>query len=395
MNKYLQIISLLLFFLFTSDSYAQGIESKVLQEIKTRAKETHSDALIIMQSGKILHEDYFGQKPHPIYIASAGKSLVALAIGKLLDTKRLDSLDQPLWTLFPEWKQGQKKEITVRMLLNHTSGLQNNPNASIELEPAPTYKVKNVVQLALAAEITAIPGTKLEYNNKAVALLGGVIEKASGRKMDKFFEEEFFQLLGITEYDWIKDEAGNPTAHGAFILKPRDLLKFGEVMLNKGMFNGKRILSETFKQEAWKQQQPFSPIWGLLWWRLPKFEKRVIDEEIVKSWKNTGVDSGFINQLKPIHGITFESKFDFFAALSKILGENWSTILNEKLVGNAQSSKRIYSNEIVAYYADGYRGNYLVIIPDKEIIAVRCADNEGFNYNTDFFEDFVILISKL
>lgn len=375
--------------------HAQTHDPNGLQEIKTRAKATHSDALIIMQDGKILHEDYFGQKPHPIYIASAGKSLVALAIGVLLEKKLLDSLDQPVWTLFPEWKQGQKKNITIRMLLNHTSGLQNNPNASIELEPPPTYKVNNVIQLALAAELATPPGTKADYNNKAVALLGGVIEKASGKRMDVFFKEEFFQPLGINDYDWIKDEKGNPTAHGAFVLAPRDLLKFGELMLSKGTFKSKKILSEKFIQEAWKQGQSFNPMWGLLWWRLPKFEKRVIDEEIISSWKNAGVDSAFINQLKPLQGVVFESKFDFFAALTKIFGENWNAILNEKLVGNVQSSKRIYSNEILAYYADGFRGNYLVIIPEKKIVAVRCADNNDFNYTTDSFDEFVYLVAKL
>jgi CubicO group peptidase (beta-lactamase class C family) len=77
------------------------------------------------------------------------------------------------------------------MLLSHTSGLQNYPNASIELEPQPTQKVKNVIQLALAAEVSALPGKVSSYNNKAEALLAGITGKASGLQMDKFFEKYF------------------------------------------------------------------------------------------------------------------------------------------------------------------------------------------------------------
>ena len=117
-------IHLVLFsMLIVSALRAQSLDPKILEEIKVKAKSTHSDALLIRHNGKIIHEEYSSQKQEPIYIASAGKSLVSLAIGRLLKKKQLDSLDQPVWTLFPEWKQGMKKEITIRMLLNHTSGL--------------------------------------------------------------------------------------------------------------------------------------------------------------------------------------------------------------------------------------------------------------------------------
>lgn len=391
MKKYV-FISLIFIPIF---GIAQKLDTSILEEIKEKAITKHSDALIIMQNGKIIHEDFYGAVEKPVYIASAGKSLVSLAIGKLIDDKLLDSLDQPVYTLFPQWKQGNKKDITIRMLLNHTSGLQNNPNASVELEPAPTYKVHNVIDLALAAELSDTPGQKVEYNNKAVALLGGIIEKASGKRMDLYFVDEFFKPLNIADYDWIKDESGNPTAHGAFIIKPSDFLKFGELILNKGIYNGHRILSEQWINESLKKGQGFTPIWGLLWWRLPEFEKRIIDDEVWKSWEQANVDKIFLKNMKPLKGRLFETRDDFYSALEKTIGKDWNQILNEKLPANVQSSKRIYGEKIDAFYADGYRGNYLVIVPEYNIIAVRCAGPDGFNYDTDFYTDFVSLISKL
>lgn len=376
-------------------SYSQNYHTDILEEIKQKALEAHSDALIIYQNGRVLYQDFYEKAEKPIYLASAGKSLISLAIGKLLDDGLLDSLDQPVYSLFPQWKQGNKKDVTIRMLLNHSSGIQNNPNASIELEPPPDYKIDNIIELALSAELTSIPGEKVEYNNKAVALLGGIIEKASGKKMDEYFIEHFYKPMNILDYGWIKDRAGNPTAHGAIVIKPSDFIKFGELILNKGTFHGKRILSEKWIEESLKQGQSTTPIWGLLWWRLPEYEKRIIDEEIWKSWINAKVNSEFLEILKPMKSKLYSTKFEFYGDLEKALGKGWNQTLNENLPANVQSSKRIFGDRILAYYADGYRGNYLVIIPDYKIVAVRCADFEGFNYSTDFFTDFVDLISRL
>ena len=163
------------------------VQDSILNHIKARALETHSDALIIRKDGTTIYEEYYGKEQVTMYIASAGKSLVSLAIGKLIDDKLLDSLNQPIYTSYPQWKQGKKKEVTVRMLLNHTSGIQNYPNASLELEPPPEYKIENIIELALAAELSDIPGEKVNYNNKAVALLGGIIQKLSGKSFDSFF----------------------------------------------------------------------------------------------------------------------------------------------------------------------------------------------------------------
>ncbi|MEM8509446.1 MAG: serine hydrolase [Bacteroidota bacterium] len=380
---------------FTAISYAQEIEPAVLETIKQKSKASHSDVILIKQNGKIIYKDQLNAEEVPIYIASAGKSLASLAVGKLIDKKLLDSLDQPVHTIFPQWKQGRKKDITVRMLLNHTSGLQNIPNASVELEPAPDYQIENIVELALSAELSDTPGEKVSYNNKAVALLGGIVQQLSGKSFDQFYVDEFFKPMDIANYRWVKDKSGNPTVHGAFIIQPSDFIKFGELMLNQGTYQGKRIISKEWVELSLEQAQDFTPIWGLLWWRLPEYEKRIVDDEIWASWEAGNVDPAFMNKMRALKGKLYATKYDFFHDLERILGDNWNQIVSEKLPVGIQSSKRIYSEKITAYYANGYRGNYLVIVPKTKIVAVRCADFDGFNYKTDFFPEFVPLISQL
>jgi len=86
---------------------------------------------------------------------------------------------------------------TLRHILSHTSGLQNVPDTRVEIYPSPDF-----VQLALAAELKYPPGAKFEYNNKAVNLLAGVVERASGKKHDEFMRDEVFTPLGIREFSW-------------------------------------------------------------------------------------------------------------------------------------------------------------------------------------------------
>lgn len=375
--------------------HTQNVNRDVLNRLKVRALETHSDAIIIKQGDNILYKDFFGKTEKPVYIASAGKSLTSLAIGKLLEKKLLDSLDQPVYTVFPEWNQGRKKLITIRMLLNHTSGLQNNPNASVELEPPPDYQIGNIIKLALAAELSAEPGSEVNYNNKAVALLGGIVQQLTGKTFDQFFIEAFYDPMNISEFGWIKDRSGNPTVHGAFKLKATDLLKFGELLLHQGTYNGERIVEEAWIHSSLEQGQPFTPIWGLLWWRLPRYEKRIIDDDLWRQWENKGVSESFLERLTPVKNVLFESKEAFFAALKKQLGDGWSSMFNEHIPPDVNWSTNIYSDDIVAYYANGFRGNYLVVVPSANIVAVRLADSEDFDYDTDFFSDFVRLVSLL
>jgi CubicO group peptidase (beta-lactamase class C family) len=366
-----------------------------LAAIVAEAERTHSDGLVIIQHGKVLAQDPPQAEEKAFYIASAGKSLTALAIGALLQEGSLDSLDQPVSAFYPEWRQGMKRAITVRMLLNHTSGLQNHPNASLELEPPPDYQVDDVEQLALCAEVESTPGTVVSYNNKAVALLGGIVERASGKRFDVFFEETFYRPMSVSGYDWIRDRKGTPTTHGAFIIKPSDLAKFGQLMLDKGNYGGRQLVPASFIEEALAPGQGIDPIWGLLWWRSPEWERRVCDTTLMKEWRGMGADEAFIRRFDPIAGKEFDGREPYWKAISELIGPDWQEQMSAALPATARWSTRIFSERMRAYYADGYRGNYLVIVPECGIVGVRCSGPEGFDPDTDGFTEFVRMVADL
>ena len=118
---------------------------EALNRLVARASETHTDAMIIVQNGTTIGEWNFDKEKRPIETMSMTKSIVSLAIGRLLTENKINSIDYPVWFFFPEWKQGSKEKITIRSILNHTSGLQDNPTTEV------IYRSPDFLKLALAA----------------------------------------------------------------------------------------------------------------------------------------------------------------------------------------------------------------------------------------------------
>ena len=261
-----KILIILLMFAVTQEIFAQpapSINKKALKKLHVASEQAGSDAVIIIQKGEIIAEWYFGQVKRPIEIMSVLKSIVSLGIGHLLTEGKIDSLDQTVYTFYPQWNQGNKKQITIRHLLNHTSGLQNVPNAGAEI-----YSSPNAIKLALAAELDSKPGSRFSYNNKAVNLLAGIIKKTSGQRMDQYFANVFFNPMGIDLYQWYFDKSGNPHAMAGLKLYARDLAKFGQLVINNGAWKGQQFISKEYIEIMLDQGQPYDPRFGLLWWRL-------------------------------------------------------------------------------------------------------------------------------
>src|SRR5262245_54584241 len=85
-----------------------GLDGVALDRLLERAHESKSDAVIIFKDGRLVGEWYFGKPRGPIEAMSATKSIVGLAVGRLLADGRLESLDVPVHRYYPEWNQGRK-----------------------------------------------------------------------------------------------------------------------------------------------------------------------------------------------------------------------------------------------------------------------------------------------
>ena len=368
------------------------VNEQALEELRIAAERAHSDAVLVLHDGVPIAEWYFDQERRPVELMSVLKSIVGLGVGRLLALGLLDSLDQPVYAFYPEWNQGRKREITVRHLLAHTSGLQDVPNAGAEIYPSP-----DAIRLALAAELSEDPGSAFRYNNKATNLLAGIIEEAYGQRMDQFFVNEFFRPMGIDQYRWYYDPSGTPHAMAGLELHARDLAKFGQLVLDGGLWGGERLVSAGYIAEMLGQSQPHYPPYGLLWWRLPSETRYVLDEARLVELSEAGVARDDVARLRSLVGSTFTARTDLDAALEGALGPGW----REALVGLFQGAdaddvfRREY-DDFVAFYGDGYLGQTLMIVPAHKIVAVRQVrgDNE-YDTETDGFIEFKRLVLNL
>ena len=368
--------------------FAQAGTSDLLEKILQRAKQSHSNTVLIIKDGKTLAEYYSGNKNEKIQLMSCTKSIVSLAIGKLIDNGKIKSLDQPVHEFYPEWKQGKKSLVTIKHLLNHTSGMQNVANAGLEVESS-----KDIVKLAIESELSDEPGTRFHYNNKAVNLLVGIVERASGKRIDVFMRDEFFNRMGIKDFAWARDPAGNPYAHFGLQLSAVDFAKFGELVLNRGKWNGKQLVSEKWIDAILAQSQPFNESGGLLWWRTSSDETYTIDDDHLHTLEKAGIERSFLEKLLPIKDQTYQAG-ERTAALAKLLGSDWQKIVPSQQLANKNTT--IFKKKMGAvdgYYANGYLGQFLVIVPRSKTVAVRqVKQSKDYNSRTDGFDDFISLV---
>lgn len=388
--KLTSIVFLICVFAFEYFAQTGAINQTLLDKILQRAKETHSSSVLIIKDGKIIGEYYAADKNEKIELMSCTKSIVSLAIGKLIDQGKIKSVNQFVYEFYPEWKQGKKTSVKIKHLLNHTSGMQNLSNAGLEIYPS-----KDFVKLALAAELSDEPGTKFSYNNKAVNLLAGIVQIASGKRMDIFMRDEFFSPMEIKDFGWTLDAAGNPHALAGLQLSAADFAKFGGLVLNRGKWDGKQIVSEKWIDESLTQSQPFNESGGLLWWRMSSNETYTIDDEHLQILEKAGVEKSFLNAMQPIKGKVYQSG-DQFTAISEVFGKDWQKIVSTQMANKNVRVFKKTTGEIDAYNANGYLGQVLVIVPKSNLIAVRqVKQSKDYNFETDGFMDFMPLVMQL
>jgi len=346
-----------------------GLAKPALDRLLQRARETQSDALVVLRGGYLVVEEHFGTEDGSIETMSATKSFVSLAVGLLLDEGRLRSLDQPVHEFFPEWKQGRKRTVTVRHLLSHTSGLQNVPSAEQEI-----YSSPDILKLALAAELDSDPGTAWSYNNKAVNLLAALVSKVAGERVDLYLAKRLFHPLGITEFKWDLDRAGNPYGMSGLQIRPVDLAKVGAMLAAGGIWQGKRILSEGWIRESTVEaSQPFNPNNGLLWWLIGgRMEVGpMIDDADLAKLRKGGLDEALLTKLARLKGKVPEGDAHAGQLIEEALGSGGAEVWRNQVVPRIGPPKVKRIGPPFAFAASGYLGQYLLVWPEENLVVVR------------------------
>jgi CubicO group peptidase (beta-lactamase class C family) len=344
---------------------AAGVDAEALRELLDAAQAAHTDVLWISRHGeRIGHWGELDDPDAPVETMSVTKSIVSVAIGALLHERKLTSVDQPVAALLPEFDQPGKREITIRQLLAHTSGLEPEPTT------AELYTRPDILAYALEAPLIGAPGEQFQYNNRAMALLAALIERAAGEPMDRYVARTLFAPLGIETFEWMHDEAGHPHAFAGLSLRAVDLGRIGELMVRGGEWDGRRIVDAAWIEASTRTPVPSFPRMSLSWWILPSWRLRSLDAALLDEWRAAGVDPGFIAAIAPLAGQRLSPE-DFRAAIVSTLGEDGLERWQAQTWERGLLGCRDEVGPPAGFYAEGYLGQYLVVLPDAGLVAVR------------------------
>jgi CubicO group peptidase (beta-lactamase class C family) len=349
-----------------------------LETLLDHARDQKSTAVVLVKDGRIVLEQYSPDHgPDEALVAMSGsKSLVSLAVGLLIADKKL-SLDTRMGALFPEWKkQGAKGAITVRQLLTHTSGL--DPSRA-DFEHKETIR-----EHALKAKLLWAPGTRFQYNNGAVDFLAVVVHEAAGMPLDVLLEERIFRKLDTIGEHWMKDAAGDPRGAGELFIRPVDLAKIGQMMLDAGKWDGEQVVAAEWVARSTEVGQGFDESCGMLWWRRGKFAITV-NEAILAQWRDFGLDGKTLASARKLLGKKYPGYGDYSAALTATLGEAAVTKLqNASIKGDhIPQTGKVTDGPVIGFEAEGWLGQYLVVYPKPGVVAVRMRAPEANDYGGD------------
>jgi CubicO group peptidase (beta-lactamase class C family) len=360
-------------------------------DLLAKAAEQNSSAVVILRDGAIVTEAYrAGYDGRPIVAMSASKSIVGLAIGRLIGDGKL-SLDTRIADLFPAWQTPGKDRITVRHLLSHTSGL----------DPSRAQPSESIEDHAAKAVLVFEPGTRFQYNNGAVDFLAVVATRAAGMPFDAYVQQTIFEPLDIVGAQWMRDAAGVARGAGELVIRPVDLAKLGQLMLDGGAWHGRQIVPREWVAQATAASQPFTDDYGLLWWRDGSFSY-VVSDAVLAAWRDAGVLDPVVDRVRPLVGVSFRDLAAWRRALGDILDADALTKLGTTL-SRGDHVPLFYAaanGPVRGFSARGWLGEFLVVVPDRKLVAVRmrkpeAADYDGRGGERDGFPEFPQQVLKL
>lgn len=343
-----------------------AVDSSRVAGLADAVRRPWCDAFQVRHQGEVLIDVATERGQDTIETMSVTKAVVGMVVGRLITQGLLDTIDQSLADFIPEWHGTAKDQITLRHVMEHTSGLASRRTTE------EIYASDDFVRLAIEAELATPPGTQFFYNNKAVNLLAAVVLQVSGRRMDHYAAAELFEPLGIDQWGWTLDRAGNPHCMAGLQLRACDLASLGQLMLQGGSWEGTEVLAREWV-EASTSPSAVAGTRGLMW-SLAGDERAVVTDAVVDAWRRAvpPVDEAFIARVLPLKDRPM-TRPEFFAALRSAFasGDDEPVEWHRNTWQRGLPDGTILLDRVTAFYADGYRGQFLIVIPEQGIVAAH------------------------
>lgn len=245
--------------------------------------ELHS--LMVVKDGKVIYERYStGFSPEFKHILfSATKTFTATAVGFArqdgllnLDDKVISHLDE---SVLPAERCGWLEKMTIHDLLRMSSGLKETLSGRTR-----NGEQFNWVEEALKAGFIFEPGTRFRYNSVDSHILSVIVSNVTGMPAEEYMQAKLFDKLGIHDYEWTNCPTGESCGGFGLFMKTEDLAKMGLFMLERGLWNGERLLEEEWFDIAMSPQ-------------IYQWEGRVSPEEAEERFTDDDWNQGYCYQM--------------------------------------------------------------------------------------------------
>ncbi|MGL3107688.1 serine hydrolase domain-containing protein [Bradyrhizobium sp. BR 1432] len=258
------------------------------------SNDTNIHAVLVVRNGKLAFERYFkgaDEIPGHIYgrrvetvafdadtlhdMKSVSKSVASLAVGIAIDRGLIRSVDEPIWSFFPELadlRSPEKDRFRLAHVLTMSMGLDwveaTPATGDFNNDEARMWMAWDPCRYVLSRPVTSPPGRQFFYNTGALMLVSAIFRKATGQPLDEFARGALFEPLGITSAEWTRYR-GYTDAGGGLRLRSRDMAKIGQLVLAGGRWNDRQIVSKAWidASTAEKIKGTDDQSYGYLWWR--------------------------------------------------------------------------------------------------------------------------------
>ena len=250
-----------------SPSRAQSFEG-----ILDRGEELNPlSSLIISWKGEVVAERYYrGMRSNrTINVKSVSKSLLSPLVGIAIRDSLLEGVHQKLIDLLPDYaeeiEESHRDEILLHHVLSMTTGLEGTSFQNY----GAWVSSSDWVKFALERPAVCPPSACMTYSTGNSHLVAVILARASGRDLRSYAREVFFRPLGIALPTWDRDPQGNYLGGNNMALRPRDMLRIGEVFLNEGRWGEQQVVPASWIKRMW-DVYAVSP-WnghrhGYYWW---------------------------------------------------------------------------------------------------------------------------------
>jgi len=243
-------------------------------------------SILVMQNGRVIFEHYaHGGLPElrsPIF--SGTKSFWGVA-ALVAVQRRLFQLDDRVADTITEWKNDPRKsQITIRELLNFTDGIEGASFLHHE-------SIRDRNAAAIRLPVLAPPGSVFTYGPSHLQILCELLRrKLTGRSTVSFMQQNLLGPLDLDNLEFKKDRRGNPLPASGFELTAREWARFGELVLGRGNYHGRQIVSSDLFRQAFTGSNA-NPSYGLAFWlnaQAPYAREVDMEKEIDLSWERAG-----------------------------------------------------------------------------------------------------------